>query len=62
MNGLKLGYASSVSFLGLIIDDQLKFDKHAEHMSQKISKNIDVLYELKPYVPKNTLLSIYRCY
>ena len=62
MNGLKLEYASSVRFLGLIIDDQLKFDKHAEHISQKISKNIGVLYKLKLYVPKNTLLSIYRCF
>ena len=60
MNHIKIDYAPSTRFLGVIIDDKLKFNLHIKEITKKISKNIGVLYRLKPYLPSNTLLSVYR--
>ena len=62
MNGRIIDYASSVKFLGLIIDEKLKFNLHIDHISQKISKSAGMLYKLKQYVPIKTLTSIYRSF
>ena len=60
MNNVKIDYKSSTRFLGVIIDDKLKFNLHIKEISKKISKNVGVLYKLRQYVPHNTLLSVYR--
>ena len=60
MNNIKIDYKSSTRFLGVIIDDELKFNLHIKEVSKKISKNVGVLYKLRQYVPQNTLLSVYR--
>ena len=60
MNNIKIDYASSTSFLGVTIDDKLKFNLHINEITKKISKNIGILYKLKQYVPCDTLLSVYR--
>ena len=61
MNNIKIEYASSTRFLGVIIDDKLKFNLHINAITKKISKSIGVLYKLRQYVPNTTLLSVYRC-
>ena len=62
MNGTKIDYASSIRFLGLIMDDKLKFNNHINLINEKISKNAGVLYRLKQVVPHQTLVSVYRCF
>ena len=62
MNGTKIDYASSIRFLGLIMDDKLKFNNHINLIKEKISKNAGVLYRLKQVVPHQTLVSVYRCF
>ena len=60
MNCIKIDYVSSIRFLGVIIDDKLRFNYHIKEITRKISKNTGVLYKLKQYVPISTLLSVYR--
>ena len=60
MNNVKIEYASSTRFLGVIIDDKLSFKLHINEITKKISKNIGVLYKLRQYVPNDTLTSVYR--
>ena len=60
MNNTKINYASSTRFLGVLIDDKLRFNLHINEIAKKISKNIGVLYKLRDFVPQNTLLSVYR--
>ena len=60
MNYIKIDYASSTWFLGVIIDDKLKFNLHINEITKKISKNTGVLYRLRQYVPNKTLLAVYR--
>ena len=60
INKIKIEYASSIRFLGVIIDDKLKFNLHINEITKKISKNSAILYKLRQYLPENTLLSVYR--
>ena len=62
MNNIKIPYVSSARFLGLIIDDQLKFNLHFNSIAQKIAKNCGILYKLRQYVPTDTLLCVYRSF
>ena len=62
MNNVRIQYASSAKFLGIMIDDKLKFNLHINNIAQKISKNCGIFYKLKQYVSTNTLLCIYRSF
>ena len=59
LNGRVLERRSSVMFLGVVLDERLKFDLHVTHISSKISKSIGVLYKLKSLLPFPTLKSLY---
>lgn len=47
INGKEIKYATSVKFLGLIMDENLKWDKHAEHVLHKILPAVGVLKRLR---------------
>ena len=49
-------------FLGLDIDDKLKFNFHINNIASKISRNAGILYKLRQYVPTDTLIFIYRSF
>ena len=46
--------------LGVILDDQLKWDKHNEYQCKKISSNIALLRRAKQFVPQEILLIMYN--
>ena len=50
----------SHKFLGIKIDNRLKFDQHIADISVKISKSIGILFKLSNVLPSSTLLSIYN--
>ena len=49
----------SVKYLGLIIDCSLSWHDHIDHISNKISKSVNVIAKVKPYVTSQSLISIY---
>ena len=49
----------SVKYLGLIIDCFLSWHEHIYHISGKISKSVNIIAKLKPYVTSQSLISIY---
>ena len=57
--GNLLEVKNNCTFLGVIIDDKLKFVDHIKHISNKISKSVGILYKLKDCVPKNILIQLY---
>ena len=59
LNGVPNERRSSVLFLGVTIDENLKFDLHINNIVTKISKNIGILYKLRQYLPISVLKSIY---
>ena len=53
----KLDY---VKFLGVLIDKNLTWRPHIDHIASKISKIVGIFARLRHHVPLNTLLQIYR--
>ena len=47
-------------FLGVIVDDKLKFKNHIDHISRKISKSIGIIYKLSQLkMPLKVLKQLY---
>ena len=56
---IKIKRVTSIIFLGLIIDDQLKWLEHVQHIRNKVSKSIGILYKASNYLNKTTLHNLY---
>ena len=46
-------------FLGVLLDNKLKFNMHIDFISKKVSKSIGILYRLREYLPNFSLRSLY---
>ena len=60
LNGSSLTYKNNITYLGLILDDKLKFSTHINHVCKKVSKSIGILNRLKSSVPLFTLKLLYH--
>ena len=56
----RLFQVHSTKFLGIYIDEHLSFSNHIDHVMNKISKSIGLLFKLNHFLPRNVLLSIYN--
>ena len=59
INDLEIERVTHFNFLGLIIDCQLNWKKHVDHISIKISKAIGIMHRLKTIYPEHILLNLY---
>ena len=50
---------NAIKFLGIQIDEHLRFDKQIESICNKISKTIGILYKLNKFMPINILKTLY---
>lgn len=55
----KLIRVNSINFLGVILDDKLKFVEHVDGVCKKLSRAMGVLFKMSPIVPLHTLKSLY---
>ena len=46
-------------YLGVFIDEHLKWDAQLQHINKKITKNIGILIKLRHFVPVSTLKQLY---
>ena len=60
LNGVSIDRVTQFNFLGLIINSQLTWISHIQHISCKISKIIGVMYRLKHTYPQSVLLLLYN--
>ena len=51
--------SNTTKFLGLIIDNKLKWTEHITYIKNKISKSIGILYRTRSFLDKTTLLNLY---
>ena len=58
---LSLEQKEYIKYLGIIIDSNLSWKYHVNHVALKISKTIGTIARLRHFVPTSTLLNIYRC-
>ena len=49
----------SVRYLGILLDSNLKFDKHVEYVCRKVARCTGIFYKLRSYVQPKTILVLY---
>ena len=59
INQKSIKFVSSVKYLGVILDKNLKFNEHIKSISLKISKSTGIMHRLRSLVPFIGLRSIY---
>ena len=60
INGNNIERVTQFNFLGLILESNLSWNKHINHISLKVSKAIGILYRLKSVYPLSVLLTLYN--
>ena len=55
-----LARVDNFKFLGIILDERLRFDKHIKLICDKSSKCIGMVYRLREVVPRKVLLMLYN--
>ena len=62
IDNINITREKTVKFLGLYLDENLKFDSHVKHVCSKLSKNLYMLRNVMYLVPKWTLRMLYHSY
>ena len=60
INNVEIERVTHFNFLGLVLDSQLNWKKHLDHISLKLSKMIGILHRLKFVYPETVLLILYN--
>jgi len=60
LNGLSFTSVNKTKYLGVIIDKNLSFSHHIEYVSNKLSKNIGILYRLSSNSPSYIVRQVYH--
>ena len=55
----KIAFTKSTKFLGIIIDDKLKWTEHINYVKNKMSKSSGILFKVRNCLDKNTLKQLY---
>ena len=58
LNGYPLEMKTEGKFLGIILDNKLKFNTRIKYICNKVSKTIGIIYRLKDLLPRQCLLYI----
>ena len=61
-NNACVSRTSSQKYLGIILDNQLKFDNHLKMVFRKIIKIIGLLRKLDNFLPRAALITIYKAF
>ena len=56
---ISLEQKSYVKYLGVLLDCNLSWNSHIDHIAMKISKTVGIIARLRHFVPTHTLLNIY---
>ena len=60
INNSTIDRVTDLKFLGLIISSNLKWNKHIDHVSIKVSKVIGIMFRLKCILPFDVLQILYN--
>ena len=55
-----IGFVNETKYLGIMIDDNLKWDSQIKNIQTKISRALSLLKYAKRYVPTSTLNNLYK--
>ena len=61
INNVTIDGVNDFKFLGLIISTNLKWNKHSNHISLKVSKVIGIMFRLRTILSSDVLQTLYNC-
>ena len=53
---------NSIKFLGVLLDENLSWKDHIKYIENKVTKTLVLLYRAKPFLDKNSLLTLRYSY
>ena len=59
LDNVELSRMNKTKFIGVLIDENLTWKDHIDAISKTMSRNVGMINELKHFVPKRILLSLY---
>ena len=59
MQNTSIQCVKSTKFLGVIIDNKLRWNDHITYVKNKISKSLGILYKIRRYLDNTTLTNMY---
>jgi len=62
INGKRINKVSSCKYLGVIIDDGLKWEEHVDCIYKKVIKFSSIFYKMRMIVPKEILYKLYYAF
>jgi hypothetical protein len=62
INGHKIDKVSSCKYLGMIFDENLKFDMHIDHIYRKLLRFTGIFYKLRNILPGKALRQLYYAF
>ena len=60
LNSAEIRQEFSICYLGVLIDDKLKFNAHIDSICTKISRSLGIIYNIRNNTPRNCLLMLYH--
>ena len=60
LNGIPIYDVEYIKYLGVYIDNKLKFTKHIEYTAKIVSRNIGIIARTRHYIDKKTTLLLYN--
>ena len=58
-NGSAVNIVDSAQYLGVVIDNKLKFKQHIKMMQGKVARSVGILSNLKHFFTQNFMLQLY---
>ena len=62
LNNIHVERASYQRHLGIILDEKLNFKQHVDNVILKVDKGISVIKKLRRYLPRKSLITIYKAF
>jgi len=62
LNGTAIHKVKSCRYLGIIIDDELKWSEHIEHIYSSLLKYVGIFYKLRNRIPASVLKNVYYAF
>ncbi|RWR99374.1 hypothetical protein B4U79_10717, partial [Dinothrombium tinctorium] len=60
INQVPIKIVEETKFLGIILDDNLKFTKHIKYISNKVSHKTYCFQKLRPFISKECAITVYK--
>lgn len=60
IDGIKITQVNTTKFLGLLIDHNLSWTSHTQHVSKIVSKYNGIIRKVRPFLPSNLLTTLYN--